>query len=244
MQDNSYFPFMRILTGMSGYAYKEWQGGFYPAGLPASGMLGYYATRFPAVEVNNTFYRMPKETVLLDWAAQVPDGFTFAIKASRRITHDHRLQDVASLVDYLFRNCSVLGDKRGPTLFQLPPTMKRDLDRLDNFLALLPRGWRTAIEWRHASWFDEEVYARLRDREVACVVAESGEGSLPLTATAPWGYFRLHRSGYTDADLQVWLDRIQAMPWREAWVFFKHEEEIAGPPIGLRFQELAGAASG
>ena len=242
MQDNSYFPSMRILTGMSGYAYKEWKGGFYPASLPASGMLGFYASRFPAVEVNNTFYRMPKEAVLLDWAAQVPDGFSFAIKASRRITHDHRLQDVASLLEYLFRSCSVLGDKRGPTLFQLPPTMKKDLGRLDQFLALLPRGWCAAIEWRHASWFDEEVYARLRDREVACVVAESEEGTLPVTATAPWGYLRLHRSGYTDADLEAWLDRIRTMPWQEAWVFFKHEEEIAGPPIGLRFQELAGAA--
>jgi uncharacterized protein YecE (DUF72 family) len=235
---------MRILTGMSGYAYKEWRGGFYPEGLPATGMLGYYATRFPTVEINNTFYRMPRESVLLDWASQVPEGFSFALKASRRITHDHRLQDVGSLMEFLLRNASVLGGKRGPMLFQLPPTMKKDLDRLDAFLALLPRGWATAIEWRHASWFTEEVYGRLRDREVACVVAESDEGGLPLTATAPWGYLRLHRSGYTDAELAGWLDRIRAMPWREAWVFFKHEEEIAGPPIGLRFQELAGAASG
>jgi uncharacterized protein YecE (DUF72 family) len=234
------FSTMRILTGMSGYSYKEWRGGFYPADLPAGGMLGYYASRFPTVEINNTFYRMPKETVLLDWATQVPDGFTFSLKASRRITHDHRLGDVGTLLDYLLRNASVLGPSRGPTLFQLPPNMKKDVPRLAAFLELLPRGWQTAIEWRHASWFDEEVYALLRARDIALVVAESEDGSTPVEATAAWGYLRLHRSGYTDAGLQDWLDRIRAMPWGQAFVYFKHEEEIAGPPIGLRFQELAG----
>lgn len=234
---------MRILTGMSGYAYPEWKGGFYPEGLPASGMLASYATRFPAVEINSTFYRMPKESVLVDWASRVPADFRFALKASRRITHDHRLDDVGSLVEYLLRTASVLGDRRGPTLFQLPPTMKKDLERLDRFLALLPRGWLTAIEWRHASWFDDEVYARLREHQVACVTAETDDGVLPLVATAPWGYLRLHRSGYREADLAAWLERIQAMPWTEAWVFFKHEEDIAGPPIGLEFQALAGGPS-
>jgi uncharacterized protein YecE (DUF72 family) len=232
---------MEILTGMSGYAYKEWKGTFYPADLSADGMLAHYASRFPTVEINSTFYRMPRETVLLDWASKVPDGFTFCLKASRRITHDHRLEDVGSLMEYLLRTASVLGTRRGPTLFQLPPFMKKDLTRLTGFLELLPRGWLTAIEWRHASWFDEEVYALLRAHEVALVIAETEDGTTPIEATAPWGYLRLHRSGYTDADLEAWRDRLRAMPWQRAWVYFKHEEEIAGPPIGLRFQELLAA---
>lgn len=225
---------------MSGWSYKEWKGHFYPEKIAAEAMLSAYATRFPTVEVNNTFYRMPKEAVLLDWAAQVPDGFRFSLKASRRITHDHRLQDVGSLLEFVLRSANVLGEKRGPMLFQLPPNMKKDLARLEAFLALLPRGWRAAIEWRHASWFEEDVYALLRSREVALVAAEQEDWTTPVVATAPWGYLRLHRAGYTRDDLARWLGTIQAQGWTEAFVYFKHEEEIAGPPVGLRFQELAG----
>jgi uncharacterized protein YecE (DUF72 family) len=179
---------MRVLTGMSGYAYPEWKGNFYPAGLPAVGMLASFATRFPTVEINNTFYRLPKETVLLDWAAQVPEGFLFSVKASRRITHDQRLLDTGSLMEFLLRNLSVLGDKRGPTLFQMPPNMKKDVPRLRDFLALVPKRWRAAFEWRHPSWFDEEVYDLLRARDAALVAAESDDSGSPVVPTASWGY--------------------------------------------------------
>ena len=226
---------------MSGYAYKEWKGDFYPADLPADGMLRHYAGRFETVEINNTFYRLPKEAVLLDWAAQVPETFTFAVKASRRITHDQRLLDTASLMEFLLRNLSVLGGRRGPTLFQMPPAMKKDVPRLRDFLALVPKRWRAAFEWRHPSWFDEEVYELLRAHDAALVAAESDDGAGPVVPTATWGYVRLHRSGYADDTLAAWRDRIRDQPWQEAFVYFKHEEEIAGPAVGLRFRELCGA---
>ena len=223
---------------MSGYAYKEWKPDFYPAKLPADGFLGHYATRFPTVEINNTFYRMPKDNVLQDWANQVPDGFAFCLKASRRITHDNRLTEVDSLLEFVLRGAAVLGAKRGPMLFQLPPNMKKDVTRLEGFLALIPSGARIALECRHASWFDEEVYQLLRRREVGLVITEQEDWTGPVMETAPWGYVRLHRSGYTDESLACWRDTIRQQGWEEAYVFFKHEEEIAGPPIGLRFQAL------
>jgi uncharacterized protein YecE (DUF72 family) len=232
---------MRIRTGMSGYAYKEWKGDFYPADLPADGMLRHYATRFDTVEINNTFYRLPKETVLLDWASQVPEGFTFAIKASRRITHDQRLLDTGNLMGFLLQNLSVLGQRLGPTLFQMPPTMKKDVPRLRDFLALVPKRWRAAFEWRHPSWFDHDVYDLLRKHDAALVTAESEDGTTPVVPTASWGYVRLHRSGYTAEALAVWRDRILAQPWEEAFVYFKHEEEVAGPVVASRFSELTQA---
>lgn len=229
---------MRILTGMSGFAYREWKGLFYPEGISHGDMLGYYATQFPVVEINATFYRMPTEKVLADWAGQVPEGFRFTIKASRRITHDHRLQDADSLIAYLFQTTAALGGKRGPVLFQLPPNMKKDMDRLRGFLKLLPRAAAVALECRHSSWFDDEVYAALMEREIALVVAEQEDWATPIHATAPWGYVRLHRPGYTDEALRTWLDRIRSQGWTEACVFFQHEEEIAGPGIGLKFRDL------
>jgi uncharacterized protein YecE (DUF72 family) len=224
---------------MSGYAYREWKGSFYPSDLPAERMLAYYATRFPTVEINNTFYRLPSERVLLDWAAQVPAGFTFAIKASRRITHDRRLADVADLLEYLVRNVAALGERRGPLLFQLPPYFAKDVPRLASFLALLPREWRVALEWRHPSWWDDAVYELLRRHGVALVLADQdGEATPPLVPTASWGYLRLHRAGYTEADLGVWAERIGGQPWTDALVYFKHEEDIAGPAAAEAFAAL------
>ncbi len=220
---------MEIRVGMSGYAYKEWKGPFYPEDLKAEDMLGYYATQFSTVEINNTFYRMPSEKVILNWAAQVPDGFTFVLKASRRITHMGRLKDVEEPLQYVLRSASVLGEKLGPTLFQLPPNMKKDLERLRAFLALLPRRWRAAFEFRHESWFDEEVYDALREKEAALVVADTDEGETPFVATAPWGYLRLRAERYGDEALMAWAERIRAAPWTEAFVFFKHEDEGVGP---------------
>src|SRR5256885_1285071 len=201
---------MRILVGTSGYSYKEWKGTFYPEDLPADQMLRYYASRFKTVEINNTFYRMPSEKVLLGWASEVAEGFTFVLKASRRITHDKRLTDVGEEVSYFLKTASVLGEGLGPTLFQLPPNLKKDVPRLQAFLGLLPRRWRAALEFRHASWFDDEVYEVLRSRDAALCVADTGEeGDAPFVSTATWGYFRLRRVQYHEADLAAWAERIR-----------------------------------
>ena len=230
---------MSLLVGTSGYAYKEWKGKFYPADLSADGFLGYYASQFPTVEINNTFYRMPKETVLAGWASQVPEGFSFVLKASQRITHHHRLAEVESLLEYSLRNASVLGSKLGPTLFQLPPNMKKDLPRLVAFLKLLPRKWRAALEFRHTSWFDDEVFGALRESGAALCIAESDDGEpTPLVATAAWGYARLHKSGYGKKDLSAWAKKLKDQAWEEGYVFFKHEDDVAGPKVALEFKEM------
>jgi len=223
---------VKVLVGTSGFAFKEWKGPFYPVDLADSEMLGFYASRFPTVEINNTFYRMPKENVLLGWASQVPDGFTFAIKASQRITHHARLKpQAAELVEYLVRTTSVLGPKLGPILFQLPPNLKKDLDRLLAFLALLPRDRRFTMEFRHQTWFDDDVVAALRAHDVALCVSEQEEFQSPILATASWGYLRLHRFDYDAATLTEWAARVAAQPWQEAYVFFKHDHTTgSGPP--------------
>src|SRR5262249_24984318 len=144
------------------WSFKEWKGAFYPDGTKDDAMLAYYSSRFPSVEVNNTFYRMPKESVMLGWAEQTPPPFRFAVKASQRITHHARLVDAADSVEYFCRVTSALGERRGPTLFQLPPNMKLDLPRLETFLELIPRRWRAAFEFRHPTWFVDPVFDALR----------------------------------------------------------------------------------
>jgi uncharacterized protein YecE (DUF72 family) len=222
---------MRIHVGTSGWSYKEWKGPFYPDDTKPEGMLRYYATRFPTVEINNSFYRIPKEKVLLEWAEQVPAGFRFALKASRRITHINRLTVEDDTLEYFLRTVNCLGDRLGPTLFQCPPTLKKDIERLRDFLVRVPRTWRAALEFRHESWFDEEVYQALRSHDVALVTAEEDdEPATPLEPTASWGYLRLRRTAYSDAELNVWLERIQAQPWQEVFAFLKHDEEGGSPP--------------
>lgn len=234
---------MRIRVGTSGWSYKEWKGHFYPEKLAAKDMLKFYGQQFDTVEVNNTFYRMPKAETIQAWSADVPDGFAFVIKASKRITHDKRLNDVADSVDYLLKNASVLGPKLGPFLVQLPPNMKKDVARLRDFLALLPAGTRAALEFRHVSWFDDEVYAALRERGAAWCVADTGEeGDPPFVATADWGYLRLRRVQYEESDLASWADRVRAQSWGEAFVFFKHEDEATGPKLARRFIERTAAS--
>jgi len=216
---------VKLLAGTSGYAFKEWKGSFYPADLKDDGWLAFYAARFPSVEINNTFYRLPKESVLLDWASRVPEHFTFAIKASQRITHMARLkEEAASPLDYLLRTTSALGSRLGPILFQLPPNMKKDLARLRGFLGLLPKGRRFAIEFRHESWFEDDVVSALRDHDVALVVAEQDDFKCPVLATASWGYLRLHRLDYDDATLAEWATCVHGQGWSEAYVYFKHDE--------------------
>jgi uncharacterized protein YecE (DUF72 family) len=223
---------MNILVGTSGWSYKEWKGSFYPEKLPAEEMLRFYSTRFPTVEVNNSFYRIPSERVLAGWAEQVPAGFRFVLKASRRVTHNNRLKDEDGSLAYFLRAVNPLGERLGPTLFQLPPTFKKDVSRLQDFLGRLPRRWPAAIEFRHSSWFDDEVYDLLRARDVALVAVDEdqGEGAgAPLVPTASWGYLRLRRTQYDPAALQSWATRIAAQAWKEAYVFLKHEE---GSPTG------------
>ena len=223
---------MKLHAGTSGYAFKEWKGSFYPPDLKDDAMLAYYASRFSTVEINNTFYRLPKEHVLQEWAAQVPDAFTFSIKASQRITHHARLKpECAGAVEFLLKNTATLADKLGPVLFQLPPNLKKDFDRLRVFLDALPPDRRYTIEFRHESWFDDAVFDALRARDIPLCVTEQPEFASPVVATATWGYARLHRFDYDAAALAEWAQRLASQPWSDAYVYFKHDEgEGSGPP--------------
>ena len=232
---------MRVLAGTSGYSFKEWKGTFYPADIKADAMLGFYATKFPTIEINNTFYRLPKEHVLLDWASQVPDDFTFAIKASQRITHYTRLKaESESMVEFLLKNTAALGSKMGPVLFQLPPNLKKDLPRLQNFLGFLPVDRRFTFEFRHESWWDEDVFSVLRDRDIAMCISQSAELHCPVVSTASWGYLRLHKLDYDSAALAEWAQRVAAQGWSDAYVYLKHDEgEGSGPPAVEGFMKNA-----
>jgi uncharacterized protein YecE (DUF72 family) len=231
---------MKLNAGTSGYAFKEWKGSFYPPDLKDDAMLGYYASKFRTVEINNTFYRLPKEGVLQAWAAQVPEPFTFAIKASQRITHHARLKpEGASAVEFLLKNTSALAGRLGPILFQLPPNLKKDFDRLRTFLDTLPADRRYTIEFRHESWFDEDVFAALRARDIPMCIVEKPEFASPVVSTASWGYVRLHRFDYDDAMMAEWAKRLAAQPWSETYVYFKHDEGIgSGPPAVDAFRRV------
>jgi len=221
----------KIFAGASGYSYKEWKGDFYPEDIKPNAMLAYYAVRLPTVEINNTFYRMPKKEVLENWASATPWDFRFAIKASRRITHMARLKadEAADSVAYLYNNLAALGAKRGPVLFQLPPFLKKDLPRFTAFLALLPKEHCAAFEFRNESWFSDDVYDALRSTGAALVVSEREDNEPPpLVETAPWGYVRLRLETYSEADLKQWAERLAATAWHESYVYFMHETTAPG----------------
>lgn len=221
----------RLLAGASGYSFKEWKGNFYPGDMKPEGMLAWYAERLPTVEINNTFYQMPKTTVLENWARATPEGFRFAIKASRRITHLSRLKaDTAGdSVAFLYRNLETLGAKRGPVLFQLPPFLKKDLPRLQEFLAILPGDHRAAFEFRNDTWFANDVYAALKAAGAAlCLSEREDDAPPPLVETAPWGYVRLRLENYSDADLAAWARRLAATSWQQIHVYFMHEPTAPG----------------
>jgi uncharacterized protein YecE (DUF72 family) len=230
---------MNLYVGTSGYSYKEWKGTFYPDDLSEKLMLQYYGQRFRSVEINNTFYRMPKASVLEAWAGEVPDDFKFVLKAPQRITHMQRLKEAADSVSYFLKTAAVLKERLGPLLFQLPPYMKKDVPRLREFLALLPADCRAAFEFRHQSWFDEEVFASLREHHAALCISEAeNDLEIPFISTADWGYLRLRRPDYGDPELKSWGERVDQHSWRDAFVFFKHEDEGKGPAMAKRFLEL------
>ncbi|HZR20809.1 MAG TPA: DUF72 domain-containing protein [Verrucomicrobiae bacterium] len=231
---------MNLYVGTSGYSYKEWKGSFYPEDLPDKQMLHFYGEHFRSVEINNTFYRMPKPAVLEGWGAEVPSEFKFVVKASQRITHMQRLKDEDNSVAYLLKVVGALKDRLGPILFQLPPFLKKDVARLRDFLPRLGRQHRAAFEFRHQSWFDEEVFGVLREHKATLCIAEAeNELEIPFVSTADWGYLRLRRPDYTDAELAAWVDRVRQQTWQDTFIFFKHEEAGKGPKMAKRFLELA-----
>jgi len=232
---------MGLYIGTSGYSYKPWKGTFYPEDLPARQMLRYYGERFRAVEINSTFYGVPKASILEGWAGAVPADFQFALKAPRQITHVRKLHDACDLVSHLLEVAGALTERRGPLLFQLPPASKKDVTRLRAFLASLPLQHRAAFEFRHPSWFDDEIFGLLRQHQAALCIAEAeGDLQVPFVSTADWGYVRLRLSDYSDVDLKTWLTRVREQGWKDAFVFFKHEDEGKGPQMAKRFLELAG----
>ncbi len=220
-----------ILVGTSGYNYAEWKGSFYPEKLPAKKMLPFYAERLSTVEINYTFYRMPTDSLLAGWSEVTPDHFRFTLKAPRRITHIARLRGCEELVSAFCGAAQTLGAKLGVLLFQLPPSFKKDLAVFDEFLDILPPGVRAAVEFRHVSWHDPDVFDRLRARRLALCVADSERMTTPIAGTAPYGYFRLRDQGYQPDDLARWAETIAtaSAACGEVFVYFKHEDEGTGP---------------
>lgn len=233
---------MRYFVGTSGYGIKEWKGKFYPAKLPQKEMLGYYSERFPAVEINSSFRRLPGIDTVESWAHQTPGAFRLVIKAPQRITHIKRLRDVAAEVRELLDTASVLKRRKGPLFFQLPPNFKKDLRRLEGVLKIIGKKSAVTFEFRHASWFDDEVYECLRARSCALCINDDPADSpcTDLVSTANWGYLRLRLERYTDRRLRSWIQKIRSQRWQAAYVFFKHEETGTGPKLAARFSKLLG----
>lgn len=229
---------MRVIVGTSGYSYKEWKGTFYPADLPAAKMLPFYAGHFGSVEINNTFYRMPEEKTLTKWASEVPDDFTFVLKAPQRITHQKRLAGAEGEVRQFLDVSKVLGPKLGPLLFQLPPYQRKDTPKLREFLSLIPSETRVALEVRHDSWLADDVYDALREHDAALCLSDTDEvadSDALLVPTASWGYLRLRRTEYPGDTLTEWARRVEAQSWSDTYVFFKHEDEGKGPAFAKQF---------
>ena len=230
---------MEARVGTSGYAYDVWKGGFYPSDIKSDDMLAFYAERFTTVEINNTFYRIPKRDVVQRWADVTPDTFQFVIKASRRITHLGRLGDVKDTVDYMVQQLAPLGPRCGPVLFQCPPGMRKDVERLRRFLSWLPETMLPAMEFRHVSWADDAVYELLRERNAAWVITDDAAEQPPLVATAPWAFVRLRAGTYSDAVRQWWATEMPKL-WSSAYVFLKHED--SAPELAYEFRAaLAGS---
>ena len=230
---------MRIAIGTSGFQYPEWRGKFYPSDLPTAKMLDYYTRHFETTESNYSFRRIPSPKTIANWFEKTPANFSFSLKAPQRITHFAKLRDCAELVDTFWSVVRELHAKLGPVLFQLPPTLHRNDELLEQFLRGLPEGMRAAFEFRHASWFEDETIAILKRFRCALCVAESSELATPRISTAGFGYLRLRREDYTNRELAKWAEWIRSQPWKEAFVYFKHEEKAVGPAFAAKFQELS-----
>lgn len=235
---------MAIWVGTSGYNYPEWRGSFYPEKLATSKMLPFYAERLATVEINYTFYRSPNPSILAGWSRQTPPHFRFTLKAPRRITHDARLRDCAESLRYFLDTAGTLGAKLGMLLFQLPPFFRKDLAVLDAFIAILPPDSRAAFEFRHSSWLDDEVFERLRARNLTLCIADSEKMSTPVEITGEYGYFRLRDEGYTPRDLEQWAGTIRekTASCRDVFVYFKHEEAGTGPQFARLLLDSLGSA--
>lgn len=225
-----------IRAGTSGFSYPEWKGSFYPEKLPQAKFLEYYAEKFATVEINNTFYRFPRSDLLEGWRDRTPDGFTFAVKANQGITHKGRLQDIEDLTRDFVERCKLLEDKLGPILFQLPPHFKRDVERLANFLDSLDPRLLYAFEFRHASWFEDEVFQLLSDGGAALCVSEGDKLDTPRVATGNFVYARLRKDEYTDEELAEWHAWMaeQAKSGRDVFAYLKHDEEGASPEYAIQ----------
>jgi uncharacterized protein YecE (DUF72 family) len=233
--------FTTFFVGTSGYSHAEWKGSFYPEKISQKKMLAYYAERFPTVEVNYTFRQIPSEKTVLAWTEQVPPSFRFVLKAWQAITHFKRLQNAEKEVDDFLSIASLLRERQGPILFQMPPTFKKDVARLETFLKHIGGRAKVAFEFRHASWLDDEVVECLRAHSAVLCVADGDD--LPpteLVRTADWGYVRLRDDNYSDERLREWIKRIKAYEWKEIYVFLMHEDTGIGPKLAVRFMELAG----
>lgn len=233
-----------ILVGTSGYNYPEWKGSFYPSDLSAAKMLPYYAGKFPTVEINYTFYRMPTPKIIAGWRAQVPETFRFTLKAPKRITHDKRLRaaEVAASVQGFITAASELGPQLAALLFQLPPNFKKDLPLLNEFLSLLPPKTTAAFEFRNPSWLDDEVFDALRARNIALCIADSESRETPIVTTADYAYLRLRDEGYGEGDIAKWTDAAKQLSasTKDVFVYFKHEDEGKGAAFGQQMMQLLG----
>ncbi|MBM3751673.1 MAG: DUF72 domain-containing protein [Acidimicrobiia bacterium] len=230
---------MQIHVGTSGYNYPEWKGTFYPDPFPASKMFGYYSERFRTVEINYTFYRMPTPKLTDGWREQAPDGFSYTLKAPKRITHDRRLVDCAEAMAMFVESARRLQEHLACLLFQLPPNFRVDIGKLEAFLALIPSDLRAACEFRHDSWHCDDVFGLLSKHNVALCIADMGDKTTPLVATAKHGYFRLRDEGYGPADITKWTGTVKgfADKWTDAFVYFKHEDEGKGPEFAKQCEE-------
>jgi uncharacterized protein YecE (DUF72 family) len=231
---------MTLYVGTSGYSYKEWKGSFYPEQISASEMLSYYAAHLPSVELNNSYYRLPERTTVESWRKQTPENFRFSVKAPRSITLYRRLKDVGAQTKQMLETVSALEDRLGTLLFRMPENMKKDLACLKSFLKILPADTPAAFDFRHATWFDDEVRDLLRSHNRVLVVSDTDETpATHIDKTADWGYVRLRRARYSKAELTAWSKRIKAQNWKKTFVFFKHEDEGTGPKLAAQFIKLS-----
>ncbi len=233
---------MTSWIGTSGFQYAEWKGTFYPEDMAAAKMLPYYAERFSSTEINYTFHRIPSAKTITNWSAQTPAHFKFSLKAPQKVTHWARLRDCGDTMRYFHDVTSALADKLGAILFQLPPNFKKDTVLIADFINCLPDGLRAAFEFRHESWFSDDVFEVLKARKTALCIADMEEITTPPVVTADYGYLRLRREDYQSADVKKWADFLQQQTstWQDAFIYFKHEEKGIGPKLAMEMKQLLG----